>query len=364
MSPVPQGPYRSLTKPTQPLLSSLSFSDRSFSPSSDSPFKVGSPYGSKWTSSPKSAIVSPSLISNAASANSFQEYRNPPILEGVQSPSSGTSNERFARVRIPNRRADSSGSITGGFEDGRASGAGRSKRGESSDSGFLTNEPDLDLDFPIEETGGMRQLHLDDRSPPSIDVHSPNSRLGMKRRASSPPRDATHDSKTPLQTVGGGTSSELYQRRTSGHLSAARASPVHRYHPSHGSVSPASSGGLLNGSYASSAALSLGGSSITSLSSHERSSPSGLSPLSEQHDSRDLPYGKTPPSNSLTQDPMSHPHHINPDIQTTAALAQKMSVENASLNMQSNAPKLQANMHICNCCPKKPKKFDTLEELR
>ncbi|MCJ1431902.1 hypothetical protein MMC27_001258 [Xylographa pallens] len=365
MSPIPQGPYRASTKPHHPPLSSLSFSDRSFSLSSDSPFKVGSPFDSKWTSSPKSAIVSPSLISNAAHANSFKEYRNPPILEGVQSPSSGTDGERFARVRIPNRRADSSGSIiTGGFEDGRASGAGRSKRGESSDSGFLTNEPDLDLDFPIEETGGMRQLHLDDRSPPSIDVHSPDSRSGMKRRASSPPRDATHDSKTPLQTVGG-TSSELYQRRTSGHLLATRASPVHRYHPSHGSVSPASSGGLLNGSYASSAALSFAGSSITSLSSHERSSPSGLSPLSEQHDSRDSQYVKSPPLNSIPQDPMSHPHHINPDIQTTAALAQQqMSAENASHSVQSNAPKLQANMHICNCCPKKPKKFDTLEELR
>ncbi|MCJ1392232.1 hypothetical protein MMC18_005099 [Xylographa bjoerkii] len=361
MSPIPHGLYRSSTKPPQPPPSSLSFSDRSFSSSSDSPFKVGSPFGRKWTSSPKSAVVSPSLISNAANAKSFKEYRNPPILEGVQSPSSVPDGERFARVRIPSRRADSNGSIiTGGFEDGGASG---SKRSQSYDPGFLTNEPDLDLDFPIEETGGMRQLHLDDRSPPSIDVHSPNSRLGMKRRASSPPRDATHDSKTPLQTVGG-TSSELYQRRTSGHLSATRASPVHRYHPSHGSVSPASSGGLLNGSYASSAALSLGGSSITSLSSHERSSPSGLSPLSEQHDSRDSHYVKSPSLNSVPQDPMSHPHHMNSDIQTTAALAQKMSAENASHNVQSNAPKLQANIHICNCCPKKPKKFDTMEELR
>ncbi|MCJ1401725.1 hypothetical protein MMC11_004942 [Xylographa trunciseda] len=364
MSPITQGLYRSSTKPPQPPLSSLSFSDRSFSSSSDSPFKVGSPFGSKWTSSPKSAVVSPSHISNAANTKSFQDYRNPPILEGVQSPSSATDYDRFARVRIPNRRADSNGSIiTGGFEDGAASGASRFKRGESYDPGFLTNEPDLDLDFPIEETGGMRQLHLDDRSPPSIDVHSPNSRLGMKRRASSPPRDATHDSKTPLQTVGG-TSSELYQRRTSGHLSATRASPVHRYHPSHGSVSPASSGGLLNGSYASSAALSLGGSSITSLSSHERSSPSGLSPLSEQHDSRDSHYAKSPSHNSVPQDPMSHPHHMNTDIQATAALAQKMSAENASHNAQSNAPKIQANIHICNCCPKKPKKFDSLEELR
>ena len=286
-------------------------------------------------------------------------------MDSVRSPSSANDSEPFARVRIPNRRSDSRASImAGGVEDGSASASGRFKRSESFDPGFLTtNEPDLDLDFPIEETGGMRQLHLDDRSPPSIDVHSPNSRSGMKRRASSPPRDATHDSKTPLQTVGG-TSSELYQRRTSGHLSTTRASPVHRYHPSHGSVSPASSGGLHNGSYASSAALSFGGSSITSLSSHERSSPSGLSPLSEQHDSSDAHYLKSPSFNSVPQDPASHSHHMNSDIQATAALAQKMSAENASHGVQSNAPKLQANIHICNCCPKKPKKFDTLEELR
>lgn len=286
-------------------------------------------------------------------------------MEGFNSPSSTTGSDRFSRVRQTSRWSDSNGSILSArLDDGGLSGFGRIKRGESSDHAFFTNEPDLDSDFPIEETGGMRQLHLDDRSPPSIDVHSPDSRLGIKRRASSPLRDTTHDSKTPLQTVGG-TNSDLYQRRTSGHLTATRASPVHRYHPSHGSVSPASSGGAHNGSYASSAALSVGGSSITSLSSHERSSPSGISPLSEQHESRDLQYAKLTPHPSAPQESTLLPlQHINTDILSTTALARKMSAENANIALQSNAPKLQANIHICQCCPKKPKKFDTLEELQ
>ncbi|MCJ1412544.1 hypothetical protein MMC19_006639 [Ptychographa xylographoides] len=359
VSPVAQGPYFQKTKHPQPL-KSTSFSDRSLSTSSESPFKVGSPFGSKW-SSPKSIVVSPpSLISTAASAKSFADYRSP-TFDSASTPISATDSERFARIRQPSRRSNSNGSILAGALGDGGSSAGRTKRGASYDQGIFTTESDLDSDFPSEETGGMRQLHLDDPSTPSIDVQSPNSRLGMKRRASSPPPELTHDSKSPLQTVGG-TSSDLYQRRTSGHLSANRASPVHPHSATHGSVSPASSGGPPNGSYASSAGLSVGGNSgsITSISSHERS-PGGISPLSEQHESRDSQYVNTAPFDPTFQNSTPLPlQHLNSDI----IAARKMSSDNANHSKHSNAPQLQANIHMCSCCPKKPKKFDTIEELR
>lgn len=364
-SPVSQGGYPQLAKhPIQ--LKQMSLSDRSMSASSDSPCRVGSPFGSKWADSPQSAAVSPGLILSAASAKSFMDYRSPTYEGSHGSFSSGSRSDPFARMRHSGRRADSDGLIGAGGLDEGASLASRSKRGGSYDQSIFS-EADLDSDFPSEETGGMRHLHLDDRTPPSIDVQSPDSRSGMKRRASSPLREAAHDDKASLQIVGG-TSSELYQRRTSGHLSTSRASPNNRYHPTHGSVSSTSSSGLQNGSYASSAGLSVGGSSITSISSsHGRLSPSGISPLSDYHDGRDSPYIN---SNSLDESPrssISRPHQpITSDLKSTAAIARKMSSDNTSRgsSLSNTGPKLQSNMHICDCCPKKPKKFDTAEELQ
>ncbi|MCJ1244339.1 hypothetical protein MMC30_001537 [Trapelia coarctata] len=366
MSPVSQTSQSSFPrsgKPPPPL-KSTSFSDGSFSATSDSPFKVGSPFGSKWRDSPQSAVVSPSLISNGVSAKSFSDYRNP-TYDSIHTPSSATDSERFPHMRQASRRSDSSGSImVGGFDEGGASVLSKSKRGESYDR-LLTNDPDLDSDFPTEETRRMRRLHLDDRTPPNIDVQSPNSRLGTKRKASSPHRDSPRDDKAPLQ-VAGGTSSELYQRRTSGHHLASRASPVNRYHHTHGSVSPASSGGLRNSSYASSAGLSVGGaSSITSISSYGRLSPGAISPVSEEHEGRDSHYLLSASSESSLQNLAALSHqHITSENKSSAALAQKMSTDNANRVKQATAPKLQANIHMCSCCPKKPKKFDTLEELR
>jgi hypothetical protein len=364
-SPVSQGSFPRSGKPPPPPLKSTSCSDGSFSATSDSPFRIGSPFGSKWRDSPHSAAVSPSLISNGVSAKSFSDYRNP-TFDSIKTPSSATDSEKFPHMRQAGRRADSSGNIlVGGFDGGGASGLSKSKRGGSYDHGLFTNDPDLDSDFPTEETRRMRRLHLDDRTPPNIDVQSPNSRLGTKRKASSPHRDPPRDDKAPLQ-VAGGTSSELYQRRTSGHHLANRASPVNRYHHTHGSVSPASSGGLRNSSYASSAGLSVGGaSSITSISSYGRLSPGAISPLSEQPEGRDSHYLLSPSSESSLQKLAALSHqHMTSDNKSSAAVARKMSTDNASRVEQLAAPRLQADIHMCSCCPKKPKKFNTLEELR
>lgn len=232
------------------------------------------------------------------------------------------------------------------------------------------------------EESALRQLHLEDHPPlSSLDSLSSSSycfpstsnshssatdsRLGMKRRASSPPPEAPHDDKTPSLLVGN-PSSELYQRNTTSstaHLSANRSSPQNRFAP--GSVSSASSSGIRNGSYASSNDLSVG-SSITSISSHDRLSPGGISPSSEQqHSGRDSPYVSSLPSNSSPQDLLSRSQQRPPpDSKSTAVIARKMSGQPSAQPKHSGAPKIQAPVHICECCPKKPKKFDTLQELK
>lgn len=270
----------------------------------------------------------------------------------------------------------------------------RHKRGsyDQSQSGYADGDPgglgesglsvSSVTDFPMEETA-LRQLHLEDPPLSSLDSlpsssyyfsstsnsHSSasDSRLGMKRRASSPPPEAPHDDKPPSLLVGN-PSSEHYQRNTTSstaHLSANRSSPQNRFAPAHGSVSSASSSGLCNGSYASSNGLSVG-SSITSISSHDRLSPGGISPSSEQqHSGRDSPYVSSLPLNSSPQDSLSRPQQRPPpESKSTAVIARKMSGQPSAQPKHSGAPKIQANVHICECCPRKPKKFDTLQELK
>ena len=246
-----------------------------------------------------------------------------------------------------------------------------SKRGSQDQSNLA--EPEASTDFPyMEETGAMRQLHLEDRAPLSLDpalqqcssspVIPPDSKLGMKRRASSPPPDSSHDDKAPLHSAG--SSSDLYQRNTAAaaaaHL-ANRASPVSRFGPQHGSVSSTSSAGLRNGSYASSAALSVG-SSLTSLSSnHDRLSPTSEYPYPQSHPERDSPYITSHPSPGSS---LSHAHPRPPSENPAPTLPRQMSTDSPTARKTNNPPNLQAAMYICQCCPKKPKKFETEEELR
>ena len=343
-----------------PQLKALSISEGQSSLSSGSPFRVGSP-PDMYNNSPRSIVVSPGLISTAASAQSYMEFRNP--VYGNQSPpSSAIIPERrrehtiTADDRCSNNRSTLTNLAVG------ASNASEAKRGSYEQPFF--SEPDSD--FAMEETGALRHLHLEDRhrTPPSMDSHnhqfppSTDSRAtGMKRRASS---EATREEKAPLLAVGGNE-----QRRTSNHLSAHynQGSPVNRFTPQHGSVSSQSSGGLMNGSYASSG-LSLGSSSMTSISTHDRLSPSALSPCYDQHQTHDSSYINSIPIDPATQEPFPQiAHPDSSDVQPTM-MAHQLPKDLSNQGKIPGGPQLQAHMHICACCPKKPKKFDTEEELR
>ena len=390
-SPTSYYKYGRLPQP----LKSLSISEGTTSPLSEPRIKR-EPQSSRFGESPRSRAISPSLISSAASAKGFMDWRSPNFdgsapSSAVSDSQGRTQSSRFGSFsshfqRQQGSQRSGSGSVfsnydesAGGSSVGSEYASRGSKRGSQDQSVFA--EPDPTTEFPyLEETGAMRQLQLEDRAPHSLDpalqysspLISSDSRLGMKRKAaSSPPPDASHDDKAPLHSAG--SSSDLYQRNLSAAHPANRASPVSRLGPQHGSISSASSSGFRNGSYASSTGLSVG-SSLTSLSSNpERLSPSSEYPHPAQQQQpqpqpqpdRDSPYIASQSVNSSPRSSLSQPHSRNPaDNKSPVSTARKMSVDNQASRTPNNPPNLQAHILTCRCCPKKPKKFDTEEELR
>lgn len=208
--------------------------------------------------------------------------------------------------------------------------------------------PDHDIDFQMEEAG-LRRLHIEDYAT-RPDAYSISVTAGQKRRASSPPRDDG----PLLHTVG--SQSDLFRRRES----ASRTSPGPRFHSTSGSISSTASGPR-NNSYASTlSALSIAPSSITSMNSFGRLSPGGISPVPT--DGSDSPY-----VTSLSLDPsprgsISRPNHQRTVSETRPLMTSRKLSDNISHAKQNTIPKMQG-VYICECCPKKPKKFDSQEEL-
>ena len=98
-----------------------------------------------------------------------------------------------------------------------------------------------------------------------------------------------------------------------------------------------------------------------SLSAQESQYPTPTdAPSTAQPHSHPSPYANSDPLNpNFTSDDAQYNAQ-----QLAAAATQKISAESSSHGKQTSQPKLQVNMHLCNCCPRKPKKFDTFEELR
>lgn len=197
------------------------------------------------------------------------------------------------------------------------------------------------LDPELEENG-VRDLNINDRSP-SASEEVQFGIKGIKRRASSPPQDAIRDERA----------SSIHRRSIQSLTN--RNSPATRYPASHGSISSNSSAGHRN-SYASSWNLSVA-SSVTSFGLGERLSPSALSPSGETDFGPVSPYAasrslnrSSPPRSSLPKPSTSHQRKLSDDNGTMSS------------NSVPNVAKMQP-FYVCECCPKKPKKFDSKEEL-
>ncbi|KAI7662816.1 hypothetical protein KC318_g8666 [Hortaea werneckii] len=194
------------------------------------------------------------------------------------------------------------------------------------------------------EDGQMGSLHIQDRSPSGSE--DANIKAGTKRRASSPPREGLREDRFSVSGTLG--HSDLYHRRSMQQL-PNRGSPLSRFHPSQSSVSSASSYGPRHGSLGSSLGIASVPSSATSYGSG-RLSPNGLSPAME---SGNTPYGSARVLAANHQRTLSENAQIN----------RRLSTDSNAQSRRASASHMQG-VYICECCPKKPKKFETEEELR
>ncbi|KAF2184296.1 hypothetical protein K469DRAFT_579571 [Zopfia rhizophila CBS 207.26] len=291
-------------------LKPLSVPDRLY-PSLDSPI-------SRW---PPSGAISPG----------HSGFRSPVFDPG----SADIHQRRFGSISTPSTLDDSASS--------------HQHRGSYDHSIFS------DPEFGMEESG-MRDLNINDRSPSgSEEYHGPKA--GLKRRASSPPSEAAREDRP---TVGGGN--DLYHRR-SAQMLVSRNSPVSRFHANQGSLSSASSLSQRTASLASSYGLSTA-SSATSYSGEQRLSPSALSPSAEAELGPVSPYAASKSLNPSPRGSLSRPHHQRGLSENEQPQIRKMSTDSVLHSRQNSVSGRLPGAYICECCPKKPKKFDSEEELR
>ncbi|KAL1612391.1 hypothetical protein SLS60_000617 [Paraconiothyrium brasiliense] len=303
-------------------LKPLSVPDRLQQPSLDSPV-------SRW---PPSGAVSPG----------FSGFRSPVFDSG----SADAHPRRFGSISTPG--LDDTSSV---------------HRGSYDHSMFTESE------FGVEENG-MRDLNINDRSPAGSDEYHQGLKGGLKRRASSPPSEAAREDRP---TAGGNT--DLYHRRSAQMLVSRNAPPATntaRYptisHGSQnqGSLSSVSSLGQRTASFASSFGFSAA-SSLTSYSGDQRLSPSALSPSAEAELGPVSPYAASRSLNPSPRGSLSRPHHqrgLSENEHPQIHSVRKMSTDSILHSRQNSIGGRIVGSYICECCPKKPKKFDSEEELR
>lgn len=195
------------------------------------------------------------------------------------------------------------------------------------------------LDPELMEDSGMRELDINDRSPAASDDYS-NSVKGTKRRASSPPSDGAREGRAHAS----GPDSDLYHRRSAQQVLAHR-SPPSRYQPAHGSLASASSLGIKS-SFASTASFPMSMASSHTSHGGERSSPGLLSPIDEPQ-FRQGPLSPYPAASHTRLPPMNQ---------------QEDKVGSASRPPVGGLARMQG-LYLCECCPKKPKRFESQQEL-
>jgi hypothetical protein len=204
----------------------------------------------------------------------------------------------------------------------------------------------------------MKDLNLNDR-----DAFPLGAKPGLKRRASSPHRDSLlrEDRSSVSSAPGGG---DLYTRRSlqqypnrNPSISASRYAPSH-----HGSISSASSYNPRNGSLASSYTLSVS-SSATSYASG-RISPGMMSPAILDPELGAMGYMNAKPLSNQSPGPQQiMPPYTRTMSDTPIHNTLHTPVDSAPPSRHNSLPGVQG-IFICDCCPKKPKKFTSEDDLR
>lgn len=252
------------------------------------------------------------------------------------------------------------GSEMGDFERSPVPRTRRTNSGSVPDdvtiSSYDTREDETD--FPMERER-MRTLNIEDQwRDRERERENEYCQIGQKRRASSPPGDDIPLPSDPL-------------RRREGILSRGSPTPRLTVIPQ-GSVSSISSASRSN-SYTS----NLTASSMTSMGSFGRRSPNGLSPsgLSPTDPHGNSPYATpisstTSPRSALGRSiALQSPHQRTLSEQTmlgqgNRTLASPRKLAEIPKNPSSLVAAKMKGPYMCECCPKKPKKFETEDELK
>ncbi|KAK4184009.1 hypothetical protein QBC35DRAFT_392643 [Podospora australis] len=195
-----------------------------------------------------------------------------------------------------------------------------------------------DEDFPMEETSGMRRLNIEDQWKER--EHRDSYQPGQKRRASSPPSDEV--------SVAG----DYSRRREAAGLS--RGSPTPRLL---GSMQGSSVGGISPASRSGSYSSNLTTSSMT----FGRRSPNGPSPPGLMTLSDPMIVGSPYGTPLIVGPPRSG---IDMGIAAGRSVVSPRRLGEVSKNGPGGLAAKLKGPYMCECCPKKPKKFETEDELR
>ncbi|RVX69403.1 hypothetical protein B0A52_06999 [Exophiala mesophila] len=293
---------------------------------------------SKWIPSPPSAALSP------ASRQNWRDYVDHGLSSGdAVTPPLAIDPDLF----VPQRRAlraSTGGSVAD--SDIIPNPIDESQRDSYVHSIFA----DADVEIANVDGHGFRILTLRDSQQ---QAGRPLSKQGLKRRARSPPSDMLQDDKTPQ------SSSLMADMLPLANTSSLPRSPIVRHQVKYGSVSSTSSS-VRHNSYASSVAPSVAGSSMTSISSLERQSP--LDPVQSTYLASAHLIASPVTSAAPARNLLSQSSHQSPTEATSPGC--NMSSHGNTSESRHTSAKRFGNHFMCECCPKKPKKFDTEEDLR
>lgn len=375
-------PTSSLTFGRQPIpsqLRSLSFPNSITSAYSESPVKR-EPLG-RYGESPRSRPISPGTIPSSSTLQSLPEHSSPTLDHSRRSSGFGGELHSAHPHRLQRSRRSLGGPGPGsGFSDPDESAVPskntislptRPVKRESYDHHSIFSEPESST-FRVEET--VKQLHLEDRKPftshrdalyrnplPTRPLHPSHSMSGIKRKQMASPPEPTQDEMQAQLLQQTANTASQYTQQNASHLTASH------YPPPHGSISSQSSTGFRNGSYASSGGPSVAGTSYTSIDQH---SPEGISPSEQSHQYQPQLPSDASYNPSLSLDPTAHAARGGPypdpqdNLEPYGADANLPRKTNENPARRNNAPNIPSSPNICQCCPKKPKKFETPEELR
>jgi hypothetical protein len=320
--------------------------------------KIGGPNTPTRTVAPQLPVGSQELAANAhTSFNKLNGQLKPLSVPERLQPSIDSPVSRwggYTGIRSPVFDSGSADSHTRRF--GSFSTPGPLDDTASQHRGSYDHSIFSESEFAMEETG-MRDLNINDRNPSISEDYQTGPKGGLKRRASSPPSEAAREDR-PI--VGGNT--DLYHRRSAQRL-GSRDSPASRFPGTQGSLSSISSLSQRTASSVSSWGFSAA-SSMSSYGGPQRLSPSALSPMADPEPVPVSPYAASRSLNPSPRGSISRSHHQRGPSENEYPQIRKMSTDSTLHSRQNSVAGRIAGGYICECCPKKPKKFDSEEELR